>query len=80
MTPRNTALQAGETFYKGNVCESHPDLNGKRRAKSGGCPKCIVDRMAKHRTTAKYERAKAARQKRRREARRAAKEKAPSAS
>lgn len=43
---RRQARAAGETFFVGNPCNDHPELKGERRTKSGGCPKCIRERMA----------------------------------
>jgi hypothetical protein len=49
MTPRKAAMAAGEMFFNGKVCARHPELNGQRRAKSGGCPQCIADRTNRNR-------------------------------
>jgi hypothetical protein len=40
------AVAAGEKFFTGKVCAKHPDLKGKRRAKSRQCPACIRERMS----------------------------------
>jgi hypothetical protein len=43
------ARAAGAMFYTGKVCAKHPELKGQRRAKSGNCHACVVERMQKHR-------------------------------
>jgi hypothetical protein len=50
---RRKALEAGQTFFVGRVCERHRELRGQRRAKSGDCPQCIRDRMARPEIRAK---------------------------
>jgi hypothetical protein len=46
---KEKAQAAGEMFFTGRVCKKHPELAGRRRAKSGGCPSCIRERAAKRR-------------------------------
>jgi hypothetical protein len=33
----------GKKYYFGKVCETHPELGGKRRANNGRCVVCIND-------------------------------------
>jgi hypothetical protein len=47
------ARASGAMFYTGKVCERHTELKGKRRAKSGNCHLCIVERMRRTRAKKK---------------------------
>jgi hypothetical protein len=46
---KREAQEAGLMFFKGNICPRHVELDGLRRAKSGGCPSCIRERTNKRR-------------------------------